>query len=213
MATLTKRTTITHEVDVPGTDLTFEAQGPMPDLCDEVWVRPLTDSRDGSAYAVSWLVSDEYRDDLVEWDDLGTDPTQWVNGCFRDFRNTHDGGGEEARNAYIEEAIEVVGKDRVFIVDVYSHGLDHFSVANTQWYPDRQWDVAPACVLVVPTDVTNPREWADGMMEQWTAVVNGDCWIIVTHYIDAEGGVVDCEVIGGFVGYEYASKCAESGDY
>jgi len=208
-------TTTTHRVEVPDTDLTFEAEGPIPDAYDDdIWVRNLTGQKDGSTRAVTWLVSDqEDRSDLIEWDDPSDDPREWVNGCFRDFRNSRDGGGEVARDDFMAEAIEAVGADHVFVVDVYSHGLEHYSVANTVPYPDRQWDVAPACVLVVPADVTSPREWAVAMMESWTAVVNGDVWGIVTHYLDDAGNVVECDSVWGMIGREWAEQAAASGDY
>lgn len=208
----------TYRMQDPETERFFEPDGPLPERHDDVWSEALTGEYDGAFRRVSWLVPDyDYRGDMIEWadPDRETNPNEWSNGCFRDFRNSHDGGGEIARDAFIEQMVEMVGADRVFIVDVYSHGLEHFSVSNSRWYPDRQWDVAPACVLAVPPDVTNPREWADGMMEQWTAVVNGDTWLLVSNFLDSEGNVIPdaSEVIGGFIGREYAERCAKSGNY
>jgi len=207
-------TTTTHRAEVPGTDLTFEVEGPIPEPHDDdIWVRTLTDDPDGDAYAVSWLVHDPYGYEAHEWGNPDDDPKEWVNGCFRDFRNDHHGGGEEARNAFYRDMVEAVGEDRVFIVDVYAHGLEHFSRSNSRFYPDRKWDVAPACVLAVPPDVTNPAEWADGVLKEWTAVVNGDTWLIVTHFLRADGSVRDCQVIGGYTGRDVAEECAKAGDY
>jgi hypothetical protein len=73
--------------------------------------------------------------------------------------------------------------------------------------------VAPACVLAVPPDVTNPEEWADGVLREWTAVVNGDVWFIVTHFIQPDGTVRDYQCIGGYVGREVAEECVQAGDY
>lgn len=208
MATITT----TYKMEVPGTDLTFEPWGPLPESHEEVFVDANPDEPDW-AYRVAWLVRDEDCWDGFEWSDPDDEPSEWSNGCFRDFRNSHDGGGEESRDAFIAEMAAKVGEDRVFIVDVYSHGLEHFSVSNSRWYPDRQWDVAPACVLVVPPDVTNPREWADGVMEQYTAWACGDTWLVVTNYLDADGNVTDDECIGGFIGRKHAEEAARTGGY
>lgn len=210
MPTLTKRTA--HYVEVPDTDISFEAEGPLPDVYDDVFVEDLTGTEVG-AHRVTWLVHDDCAYDMMEWSDPTDEPTEWVNGCFRDFRNSHHGGGEVERDEFFAEMVEAVGEDHVFVVEVYSHGLESFSVVNTKWYPDRQWDVAPACVLAVPPDVTNPREWADGVMEQYTSWANGDVWLMVTHYVKPDGTVDSCDIVGGFIGHEYAVEAAKSGDY
>lgn len=208
MATITA----TYKMEVPGTDLTFEPSGPLPDPHEDVFVTPLVNNPAGDAFRVAWLVHDEYQDNY-EWDDPTTTPSEWFNGCFRDFRNSHHGGGQEARDAFYAEMVELVGEDRVFIVDVYSHGLDHFSVSQSRWYPDRQWDVAPACILAVPPDVTNPADWANGVLDTFSSWVNGDCWLIVTNYLDAQGNVTSDDIIGGFIGREHAEEAVKQGDY
>lgn len=209
MTTLTRRSICM--VTVPGTEVEFEAVGPTPDIYDDVWVSDSTTP--GARWDVTWLVHDDDAYDLWEWGNPDEDPERWVNGCFRDFRNSRDGGGEDARDAFYEEMVEAVGADRVFIVDVYSHGLDHFSRRMTRNYPDRQWDVAPACVLAVPPDVTNPEEWADGILESYSSWANGDVWGIVTHHVAEDGEVIDYDSVWGFIGHDDASKCAESGGY
>jgi len=213
MPTITMRSTTTHEVEIPGTDITFEPVGPIPESHEDIWFEALTDDKDGDAFRVAWLVHDEWGYESWEWDNPSTDPTEWVDGCFRDFRNSHDGGGQEARDDFYREMVEAVGEDHVFVVEVYSHGLESYSVVGAKWYPDRQWDVAPACVLAVPPDATNPREWADGMMESWTAIANGDCWTVITHYVQPDGTVSADDAIGGMIGRGYAEEAAKSGVY
>lgn len=206
MSNFTIHTDIRRTMTVDELGLTFPVHGSLPESHDEVWF-----SSDEKYHRISWLVHDDYGHDMHEWDSPGTEPKNWSNGLFCDFRNGYDGGGEEARNAFIEEWTERLGPEYVFIVDVYSHGLDHFSVSNSRWYPDREWDVAPACVLVVPPDVTDPRGWADAMMESWTSLSNGDVWGIVTMVIDHDGKVVDEDSCWGFIGRENAEEAAKGG--
>jgi len=196
----------------------FEPEGPGPHgyasaiLDDPLWITELTNDSDGADYRVTWLVHDEAAEDF-EWadPDREPDPKQWVRGAFRDFRNGYHGGGQGARDAFLAEMIELVGADRVFIVDVYSHGGEHFSIAGTANYPDRQWDVAPACVLAVPPDATNPREWAQGNLDEWNAWCAGDVWGIVSNYVKADGTVVADDSCWGFIGSDYAEEAAKSG--
>lgn len=186
------------EMRVPGTDLWIEPNGPLPEPHDDVWV-----TADGGNLTVAWLVQDEMHEDY-EWGDPDGDTAEWVNGCFRDFRNSQHGGGEDARDAFIEAMTAKVGADRVFIVDVYSHGLEHFSVANSVGYPDRQWDVAPACVLAVPLNVTNPREWADGILDEYSSWACGDTWGVVRCTVLPDGTVDNEDSCWGYIGRNHA---------
>ena len=206
--TINVRTHSTSEVQLPDTDIWFETAFP-PDPHEDLFIR---DEEGTDNKIVSWLTHDPDGHDYFEWDTLDTDPKEWVNGVLRDFRNGHDGGGQERRDAFMEEAIEAVGADRVFIVEVYSHGLESFSrVAAAKFYPDRQWDVCPACVLVVPPDVTDPAKWADGVLEQYTSWVNGDVWGVTFMTVAPDGTVLDDDSIWGFIGRKYAEETAKSG--
>lgn len=194
-------------MEVPELGIELPLAGlPIPEDHEDLFVREADKS-----HVVSWLVHDESP--YFEWDDIDADPGEWVKGVFRDFRNHYDGGGEEARDTFIADAVARFGQDRVFIVDVYSHGLEHFSRSHSRWYPDREWDVAPACVLIVPPDVTNPAEWADGILDEYSSWANGDTWAIVSVDVDAEGNRQMADVIGGFIGRQLAEEAAKSGDY
>lgn len=191
----------------------FEFMGPAP---DGIGMDPITvevEAPSGADFRVSWTVQDSDAYDLIEWDAADTAPKDWCQGVFRDFRNSHNGGGEIARDEFYAEMVEAVGADHVFIVDVYAHGSEHFSRANTANYPDRQWDVAPACILAVPPDATNPAEYADGVLDVFSKWANGDVWGVIHNYVKADGTVVDDDSCYGFIGYKCAEKAATSGDY
>jgi len=205
-------------VDADGSTwtVTFETDGPIPEHGDELPGMPFAQEWRGG-WTVAWVCHDPYGFDCWDgWDDPSTPEDQWTTGVFRDFRTSHDGGGELARDEFVADMVESFGRDRVFVVDVYSHGAEHYSVSNTTWYPDRQWDVAPACVYVAPADVTDPRAFAQGMMATWTSYVNGDVWNVVQSSIEVnpdtgEATETDVDVVGGYIGYDHAVESARYG--
>lgn len=199
------RTITRHYETIPGTEVEVELPiGPTYGEPIDLFASP----REGGGYHVAYAVTDEVGWDFWEWDGGDENPENWPNGRFRDFRNSHDGGGQEARDEFYREMVELVGEDHVFLVEVYSHGLESFSRVDAgRFYPDRQWDVCASCVLAVPPDVTDPAGWADGVLTQWTAYVNGDVWDLIYFDVDAEGKMVgDYECLGGFFGYEEAKQ-------
>lgn len=200
-----------REIQIPDLNISFVPTYPAPEPDEDVWVTE--DPADGSGIdtvTVSWLIPDEL--DEFEWDDLSDPPARWSYGFFRDFRNSRDGGGEEARDSFYDECVEAVGVDHVFVVDVYSHGLDHFSVADTRDYPDRRWDVAPACILAVPPNVTNPVEWANGALNSYSSWVNGDVWAVCRERLAFTlSATLSSDCLGGFIGRENAENAAVNG--
>lgn len=205
------------QIRIPNTDVWFTPEGLRPERYEDLHVRELgiqvgLDIEDRPKWEVTWLVHDP-SDTEFEWDDPEGDyaPEQWINGVFRDFRSNRSGGGQQDRDEFCQEMVELVGEDRVFIVEVYSHGLESFSIAGTGLYPDRRWDVAPACVLAVPPDVTNPREWAEGLLQTYTSWVNGDVWGIVSNRVCKSGRVWGDDAVWGIIGREYAEQEAKAG--
>lgn len=196
-------TTREHYVTIPETDTEVLVSGPLPDHQSEV-VHALT--RDDGTIVLSWKVQDT---DPMEYD--------WQEGVvFKDFRNHYDGGGQSARDAFIADMIEKYGEEHVHLVEVYSHGLESFSrVDRGVAYPDRQWDVCAACVLVTPDDVTSPTEFADAVLAEYTSWCCGDVYGVVSVDVpaDYDGAELDCEAVWGMIGYEYADECVKAGGY
>lgn len=200
------RTETRHFIMLPGTDIEVETPYALYDESDTKF-----SPREGGGFHVAILVPDEHScaTDLVEWDDPDTDPAQWSNGVLIDFDPNYAGpNGPEAFRDFIETMSDKVGPENVFILDRYSHGMDNYSRVNSRFLPDRQWDVSQTAVLVVPPDVTNPTEWADGMLESWNAAITGDAWGIVGYSVDADGEIVDGEgdSCWGFLGHDYAAS-------
>lgn len=185
----------------------FEVEGTIP---DGIGMDPIV-TEYGDGYRVAWTVHDDDAWGGWEWDDASADPAGWGNGVFRDFRNSRDGGGEIARDEFMAEMIEAVGEDNVFVVEVYSHGNESFSRVETKWYPDREWDVCPACVLAVPADVTDPKAYADSVLNAFTKWANGDVWGVVVNYVKVDGTVTSEDSCWGYIGGEYAEEVARSG--
>lgn len=213
IATRTERQTF---LTIPGTDIEVQTDGSLPPYHADVYV---TTNDDGS-YRLAWLLNDDDGYGLWEWSDGSGDPEQWSNGAFKDFRNHYDRydgmDGQDGRDAFFAAMVEKVGEANVFLVEVYSHGLESFSRVDAgRFYPDRQWDVCASCVLAVPPDVTNPAEWADGVLESYTSVVNGDVYGIVSLDVpaDYDGSPLETDSVWGFIGSEYAEEAAKSGDF
>lgn len=216
-----RTTTLTrHYVTNPATGQEVQVSGPLPaDESDIVVIE-----HDGQSYrTLVWAVQDDDPFGLWEWEGGESDPAAWYNGCFKDFRNGYDRyngeGGQDGRDAFHAAMVELVGSEHVFLVEVYSHGLERFSrVAAGVNYPDRQWDVCASCVLAVPPDVTNPAEWADGVLESYTSYVCGDVWGIVTvdvpiHYDYDATPELECESVWGVIGSEHAEEMVRNGGY
>lgn len=187
--------TLTIEVD--GNEVEFTIDGPEPYDTDYVWAKR---QEDGDV-RVTWLVHD--NDAHWEWDKLTTEPAEWVDAVFEEFTTEWD------RDAFIEQATEQVGKDRVFIVDHFEHSSHHYSLTGTVNYGYMGLDTRPSCVLVVPPDVTEPKEWAKGVLESYSAYVNGDSWGIVTNIVSPDGTVLYGDSTWGYIGFDNAK--AEAG--
>lgn len=196
------RSVITREyyVTIPDTDTEVRVSGPLPDHQSEVHCIVQNDG----VRTLSWKVQDN---DPMEHD--------WQEGVeFVDFRGRSN--GPEERDLFMAEAIERLGPEHVHLVEVYSHGLESFSRVDAgMFYPDRRWDVAAACVLVTPTDVTNPAEFADGCLSEYTSWCCGDVWgvVVVEVPADYDGSELECESVWGFIGSEYADECVKAGGY
>ena len=147
-----------------------------------------------------------------------------------DFWSDADGLGEFRKFARGDdpkamiEKLENEGK-LVFVVERYSHGQEHYSVAGTQNYPDRRWDVG-ICGIHIPDDEVQemyrkaltggaPPEAArvsaaadtNAILDQYSRTVNGDVHGIVTETWRREGDHVralDHQSCWNFIGSEYA---------
>lgn len=166
---------------------------------------------DGS-YVLTWLALDDasHLDNPLEGQEgyynegvsfvsfrRGEYPS-WVEEC-------------ESPDAVIDRLVEDgTSRDRLFLVECYSHGLESYSLVSDQrFYPDRQWDVGLAGVLTVPDDATEPEEYARGILEEYTSWVNGDVWGVVTVYLNPDGSFREHESCWGYVGRDYAETVAK----
>ena len=121
---------------------------------------------------------------------------------LKEFRTQWD------RDAYIEQKTAEVGAERVFVVDKYDHSGTHFSIKDTANYPDRQFDVAPSNVLVVPKDVEieHARAFAESTLNVMNEFNAGDVYGVVTQTWDAHGTELESDACWGYIGDEYAKS-------
>lgn len=159
-------------------------------LVEDLHVTPYSDDliwRNGDE--VAYLAHDE--DGWANW--------EWPEGViFEEFRS------EWSRDDFIEAHTDET--QTAFVVDKYDHGNVHFSLANTALYPDRRWDVAPSCVIVVPHDFRDPRGAAQVILDEYSKSCNGDVWGIVTINLATR----EEDACWGFIGQEYAEAEAQN---
>lgn len=147
----------------------------------------------------------------------------------RDFWSESDGLGELKRFTRSEDPNELLERLTAegtpwLLVERYSHGLDHYSVANTRPYPDRQWDVGLYGVFIPCEEVRDmyrdrvkadgeeaARAWliedSNGTLSEFSKCVNGEVYgaIIETWEIaDGRPTRLDTEAVWGHIGTEYA---------
>lgn len=132
-------------------------------------------------------------------DDVADTEYEFEEGVeFKEFRTEWD------RNEFMAAKVEEFGAEFVFIVEHYEHSGSHFSLVNEGQYPDRRWDVRPSVVLVVPTDVTEPREFAKGVLDTYNSYLAGDNYGLVIETFEKDGSPVFADAVWGYIGDDYA---------
>ncbi|PTX52356.1 hypothetical protein IQ03_01146 [Gemmobacter caeni] len=147
----------------------------------------------------------------------------------RDFWAESDGLGELRRFTRAEDPNDLLERLTAegtpwLLVERYSHGLDHYSVANTRAYPDRQWDVGLYGVFIPCEEVRDmyrdrvkaegeeaARAWliedTNGTLSEFSKSVNGEVYgAIVETWEIADGRPVrlGTEAVWGHIGTDYA---------
>ncbi len=93
-----------------------------------------------------------------------------------------------------------------YIVDHFEHSGHHFSLSNTESYPHSGWDTRPSVVLRVPVDFTDTKAAAKSILEEYSAASNGEVYTVVREEFNAEGELLETDMVGGFVGTEYVEE-------
>lgn len=147
----------------------------------------------------------------------------------RDFWSESDGLGELRRFTRAEDPNDLLERLTAegtpwLLVERYSHGLEHYSVANTRAYPDRQWDVGLYGVFIPCEEVRDmyrdrvkaegeeaARAWliedTNGTLSEFSKSVNGEVYgAIVETWEIADGRPVrlGTEAVWGHIGTDYA---------
>lgn len=155
-------------------------------------------------WCVSWIVQDPDPYSDWEWDDpFEEDSAQWnragwtdVDSCDREY------GTEDT----LTSLVSLHGNERVFLVDCVTQS---YVIHRLTPYVDREVDYQYDHVLVVPADSTNPKEYAESMLGEYTKWLNGDVWGIVYRELSATGEVIEREEVWGYIGQEYAESAAK----
>jgi hypothetical protein len=111
-----------------------------------------------------------------------------------------------------------------YLVDKYAHGNVHYSVTNTQSYPDSRWDVASGCGIYIPSEYVqdeykalakkeNPEsaklaflEDANITLDTYSNLCNGEVYAYSVAIFDKKGETIDENECWGLIGYDYATK-------
>ena len=125
-------------------------------------------------------IADNGPSDVNYWE-------EYENGTFKEFRS------QTERDDFLEQ--EIAEGRHPILVEKYEHGLVHYSPINTAPYPDRQWDVSPCAVYVVPEDVPEERriQYAKDTLQEYSDWCNGQVYgtVIETLTVDRK----TCQVI------------------
>lgn len=97
---------------------------------------------------------------------------------------------------------------RVFLVDVYEHGMSKYSLSGEG--PNCRWDTARgAFIYVAPDDATDPEAYARSVMEEYTDWCNGNIYgtVVVTYERQEDGSWEQVEgedACWGYIGLDSA---------
>lgn len=182
----------------PGVLDEFDAREFGGDISD--WIDPHVTLHADGTKTFRWAVGDDTGGSF-DWEDMGLK--------FQEFTSEH------ARDEFVAEQLaEGVAGDRIFIVEHFEHGQSRYSVLGTydnyMSVTDR-WDSRPSCVLVLADDFTDPRQAADGLLEEYTSWCNGDVYGIREVTVAPDGTVGDEESVWGFIGSENAAQSVKEG--
>ena len=160
---------------------------------------------------ISFLQHSDYPGDF--FDDEGT-------GKLIHFRSYED----------YEEKVALFNKSKklYYFLDKYEHGSVHYSIENTNDYPDRRWDVSSRCAIYIPDDYIQSEfkklkkkegeeiaknhfiESTNSILDNYSDYCNGEVYSYTILTCDSEGNTLEEDSVGGYIGYDYIKKEVKS---
>lgn len=151
-----------------------------------------------------------------------------VDDDAQDFWESSDGLGtfkEFYTPSQRKDYLSSISKNKlVYLVDKYDHGSVHYSVAQTQNYPDQRFDVAHGKAVFIPCDYIQ-KEYKkykkehgevqaykqflkdiNSVLDDYSKWCNGEVYGYQVFELDKKGNQVSEDACWGFVGHEYALK-------
>lgn len=163
------------------------------------YITPVVKNYDDGSFVVVYALHDNYPD-------FDLDYVLGEGVEFEEFRT------QDERDKFYNETDPETHV--AFIVDHFEHSAHHYSLHGSQAYPYGGWDTRPSCVLRVPVDFVDPEEAAESMLEAYTALVNGDTYLIVRQEYDAAGNLKEAPYpVGGFYGLKHAEAAVAEDNY
>lgn len=111
-----------------------------------------------------------------------------------------------------------------YFLDKYEHGNVHYSIENTNNYPDRRWDVSNRCAIYIPDDYiqsefkklkkkegkeiakNNFIESVNSILDSYSDYCNGEVYSYTMLTCDIKGHTLKEDSVGGYIGYEHIKQ-------
>lgn len=161
-------------------------------------------------------------------------PSTIIVGCLKidhdplDFFENDEGSGTLKQFRSVDDRdnfLATLKKTSLFyLVDKYEHGNVHYSIANTQNYPDQRWDVSHGCAVYIPCDdiqeeykkakkkmtVAEAKDKfikdSNSVLDSYSDFCNGEVYGYSVATFDKKGHLLNEEECWGFIGNSYANQ-------
>lgn len=179
------------------------------------------------------LIHNKHEIDTYEVE-VSQTPSTIIVGCLKidhdplDFFENDDGAGTFKEFRSVEDRdtfLSTLKKSSLFyLVDKYEHGNVHYSVANTNNYPDQRWDVSHGCAVYIPCDyiqeeykkakkkmtVAEAKEKfikdSNSVLDSYSDFCNGEVYGYSVATFDKQGKLLNEDECWGFIGNKYANE-------
>lgn len=177
--------------------------------------------QDGGYTKVGYLIQDNDTSFLV--DNLKKDKNLFLVAYNRNFwieGKEHGVNKELSRLLYspqpdkssegYEEWKEWHSKYWIFPLEAYIHSGVRLALSYEGNFPDRRWDVSQLGLVFASKKewkkMEEAKEQARNLVKLYNQIENGEVYCVVVETFDSNNECVDTDIIGGFIGGDYARQ-------